>query len=66
LTRSLVHSEALHLIERFRLDPATLALTREFVADDPIYFAEPYRGEDIVHPSNVPYEADACDDRSLF
>jgi hypothetical protein len=66
LTRGLVHSEALHLVERFRLDPATLALTREFVAEDPLFFREPYTGADVVHPSNVPYEPDACDDRSLF
>jgi hypothetical protein len=66
LTRGLVHSEALHLVERFRLDPATLALTREFAAEDPLFYQEPYTGSDVVHPSNVPYEADACDDRSLF
>ena len=66
MTRGLVHSEALHLVERFRLDPATLALTREFVAEDPLYYQQPYKGSDVVHPSNVPYEADACDDRSLF
>jgi hypothetical protein len=66
LTRGLVHSEALHLVERFRLDPATLTLTREFVAEDPIYYQEPYTGSDVMLPSNVPYEADACDDRSLF
>jgi hypothetical protein len=61
-----VHSEALHLVERFRLDPTTLALTREFVAEDSLYYREPYTGSDVVQPSNVPYEADACDDRSLF
>jgi hypothetical protein len=66
LTRGLVHSEALHLVERFRLDPDTRELTREFVAEDPLYFREPYSGADVVQPSNVPYEADACDDRSLF
>jgi hypothetical protein len=65
LTRGLVHSEALELTERFSLDPETQALTREFVAVDPLYFREPYMGSDVVHPSNVPYQPDACDDRSL-
>jgi len=65
LTRGLVHSEALDLTERFSLDPQTQALTREFVAADALFFREPYAGEDVVHPSNVPYEPDACDDRSL-
>jgi hypothetical protein len=65
LTRGLVHSEALELTERFSLDSATQALKREFVAADPLFFREPYAGSDVVHPSNVPYETDACDDRSL-
>lgn len=39
-------------------------LKREFVAADARYFHEPYTGEDVVYPSNVPYEPDSCDDRS--
>jgi hypothetical protein len=66
LTRGLVNSDALHLIERFSIDPGTRALTREFEAIDPLYFAEPYTGSDVVFPSNVPYEPSPCDDRSLF
>jgi hypothetical protein len=66
LTRGLMNSEALHLIERFSLDPGTMALTREFEARDPLYFAEAYTGSDVVFPSNVPYEPSPCDDRSLF
>jgi len=66
LTRGLVHSEALHVIERFSLDPGTLALTREFSAEDPLYYLEPYTGTDVVYPSNVPYQPSPCDDRSLF
>jgi hypothetical protein len=66
LTRGLINSEALHLTERFSLDPESMALTREFVAEDPLYYAEPYIGADVVYPSNVPYEPSPCDDRSLF
>jgi hypothetical protein len=66
LTRGLINSEALHLIERFSLDPETLALTREFEASDSLYYAEPYSGRDVVYPSNVPYQPSPCDDRSLF
>jgi hypothetical protein len=65
LTRGLVHSEALELTERFSLDAQRQALKREFVAADALFFREPYAGADVVHPSNVPYEPDACDDRSL-
>ena len=66
LTRGLVHSDRLHLVERFTLDESTKALKREFVAEDPLYFAEPYTGSDTVYPSNVPYQPSPCDDRSLF
>ena len=65
LTRGLVHSDALELTERFSLDSRTQALKREFVAADSLFFRQPYTGSDDVHPSNVPYEPDACDDRSL-
>ena len=66
LTRGLATSDALRLIERFSLDPETLALTREYEAHDALYFAEPYTGSDVVYPSNVPYQPSPCDDRSLF
>jgi hypothetical protein len=66
LTRGLLNSEALHLVERFSLDPASMALTREFSAEDPLYFQEAYTGSDVVYPSNVPYQPSPCDDRSLF
>jgi len=66
LTRVLPHSEQLHLVERFSLDTQSWALTREFRAEDPAYFAEPYTGYDTVYPSNVPYAPSPCDDRSLF
>jgi len=66
LTRGLPHSEELHFVERFSLDTESMALTREFVAEDPLFFAEPYTGYDVVYPSNVPYAPSACDDRSLF
>jgi hypothetical protein len=65
LTRGLINSEALHLTESFSLDPATMALTREFVAEDSLYYIEPYTGSDVVYPSNVPYEPSPSDDRSL-
>ena len=65
LTRSIRHSEALELTERFSLDPQTQSLKREYVAADSLFFREPYRGSDVLLPSNVPYESDACDDRSL-
>jgi hypothetical protein len=65
LTRGLPHSDRLHFVERISLDTESMALRREFVAEDSAYFAEPYSGYDVVYPSNVAYGPSACDDRSL-
>lgn len=56
----IAHSDQLHVVERFTLDPETLALTRDYVADDPAYFAEQYASSDIVKPADVPFAYDEC------
>jgi hypothetical protein len=56
------NSDKLHVVERFTLDPATMALKREFTADDPVYLKAQYKGADTVAPSNVPYAAEQCQD----
>lgn len=56
------HSEQLHVVERYSLDPATLALTREYVAEDPVYFTDRYIGSDSVLVADVPYVAHPCDE----
>jgi hypothetical protein len=59
------HSDQLRVVERFSLDPATFALTREYVAEDPLYFVGQYTGSDTVLPADLPFAPDACDDRSF-
>lgn len=60
------HSAELHVVERFSLDPETLALTREYVAEDPLYFEGEYTGSDTVYPSDLPYTGTTeCEDRTL-
>jgi hypothetical protein len=49
------HSEALHIIERFTLDPERNALKREYTAEDPLYLVGQYRGTDTVYISDLPY-----------
>src|SRR5690606_28509226 len=44
LARGVVHSDQLHIVERFTLNPETMALRREYVADDPLYFSDRYVG----------------------
>ena len=62
LTGVTPHSDKLHVVERFTLDPATMSLKREYTADDPAYFTAQYKGSDTVAPSNVPYAPEACED----
>lgn len=55
-------SSELHIVERFRLDADGTALVREYVAEDPLYFAEPYTGSDIVLPADAPFAVDECEE----
>jgi hypothetical protein len=54
------HSEQLHIVERFTLNPQTMALRREYSATDPVYLAEPYAGADTVYLSETPYVYEGC------
>lgn len=56
------HSEQLHVVERFTLDPATLLLKREYTAEDPLFFTQAYSGNDTVALSSVPYSPEPCED----
>jgi hypothetical protein len=56
------HSDQLHVVERYTLNTDTWTLTRNYVAEDPVYLAEPYVGRDVVLLSEVPYEKHACDE----
>lgn len=54
------HSSELHVVERFSLDPETMELTREYVAEDPLYFEDAYTGTDTVLPADAPFAVDEC------
>ena len=54
------HSDQLRVTERFSLNAETLELRRDYVAEDPVYFADRYVGFDVVLPSDVPYVAHPC------
>jgi hypothetical protein len=55
-------ADQLHVIERFSLDTENMTLTREYVAEDPVYFTDQYIGSDTVLLSDVPYVAHPCDE----
>jgi hypothetical protein len=61
-----MHSAELHVVERFSLDRSQgrLALKREYVAEDPLYFTGQYRGTDVAYVADLPYEPPSCNDLS--
>ncbi|HLF11788.1 MAG TPA: DUF6152 family protein [Gammaproteobacteria bacterium] len=60
------HTDRLHVVERFSLDPAGPTLMRSYVAEDPVYFAGTYSGSDMLAPADVPYARDECDGALTF
>jgi hypothetical protein len=60
LNAPVLNSNQLHVVERFSLDPKTMTLTRNYVAEDPVYLKGPYRGSDTVQIADQPYTKDSC------
>jgi hypothetical protein len=60
LAGNLPHSDKLHVVERFTLNPTTLELTRGIVAEDPLYFEDKYVDADSVLPADAPFKVEAC------
>ena len=54
------HSGELHVVERFTLDPETMALKRDYAAEDALYFADPYVGSAVVFPADAQFAVDQC------
>src|SRR5688572_8529832 len=59
---TVAHSDRLHVVERFTLDPATAALKRDYTAEDPVNFTDQYAGSDVVMPADAPYAEDRCEE----
>jgi hypothetical protein len=60
------HSDKLHVVERFSLDPKTMKLTRSYVAEDPINLKGQYTGQDVVEPADQPYTSDDCKEQGFI
>ena len=57
------HSNRLHVVERFSLDTDSqgrLALNREYVGQDPVYYEDQYTGTDTVLLADAPFAVDQC------
>jgi hypothetical protein len=62
IAATVAHSDQLHVVERFTLDSQTMALKRDYVAEDPVNFTDRYAGTDIVMPADAPYAEDRCEE----
>jgi len=60
------NSAKLHVVERFSLDPGTMALTRNYAADDPVYLKGKYTGSDTVLVADAPYNPGKCQELSFI
>ena len=54
------NSDKLHVVERFSLDPDKMALTRNYVAEDPVYLKGKYTGSDTIFVADAPYNPGKC------
>ncbi|HEX5419852.1 MAG TPA: DUF6152 family protein [Gammaproteobacteria bacterium] len=62
LASPVMNSSQLHVVERFTLDPRTMALKRDYVAEDPVYYTDKYVGSDTVLPADAPFAVDRCEE----
>ena len=53
-------SEQMHIVERFTLDTGAMGLKREYSVTDPVYLAAPYESYDVMYLSDVPFQAQTC------
>ncbi len=60
------HSEQLHVVERFQLDPATNKLTRTYYAEDPVFLKGRYTGTDVIQVADQPYTSDNCKEQGFI
>lgn len=58
----IMHSDRLHVVERFEFDPEQLAIVRDYTGEDPLYLAEPFDSRDAVFLTDTPYEPYDCED----
>ena len=65
LTGSVRHSDKLHIVERFSLDPKTMVLTRSYTAEDPVYLKGKYSGSDTINVADAPYAPGKCAELTL-
>ena len=56
----IMHSDEMHVVERFLYNPETRNLVRSYTVTDPLYFKAPVNGQDTMQISAVPHQAYGC------
>ena len=60
------NSDKLHVVERFSLDPNTMALTRSYSAEDPVYLKGKYTGSDTILMADAPFNPGKCQELNFI
>ena len=60
--RGVMHSDQMHVVEKFTFDPKEASIDREFSAEDALYLTKSYTGQDKVFLSATPFDPYNCED----
>ena len=60
------HSDKLHVVERFTLDPTANTITRTYTAEDSVYLKGQYTGRDVIGVADQPYTEDKCKEQGFI
>jgi hypothetical protein len=66
LSPPIMNSDKLHVVERFSLDPEKMLLTRNYTAEDPVYFKGQFAGSDVIGVADLPYKPDPCAEKGFL
>lgn len=56
------HSDQLHTVERFTMDPEEISLARTYSGEDPLYLSARFEGQDKIFLSETPFDPYNCED----
>jgi hypothetical protein len=66
LSAPIRHSDKLHVVERFTLDPAKMTLTRQWTAEDPMFLKGQATGQEVIGVADQPYADDDCAEKGFI
>jgi hypothetical protein len=60
------NSDKLHVVERLTLDPNTVTLTRNYIAEDPVYLKGKCTGADTILVADAPFQPGKCQELNFI